>query len=106
MDEHPMTQFLFAAPPALPIPLLVALYLIAGLAVGALYFGALWWNVRRLLGEGGALAILALTLGRLALVAAALTAASFQGAAPLLAAALGVLAARRIVVRAFGERIA
>ena len=99
-----MTKFLFAGPPALPIPLLFALYLIGGIAVGALYFGALWWNVRRLVGEGGTLAVVSLTLGRLALVAAALAAASFEGAAPLLATALGVLAARRIAVRAFGER--
>ena len=36
-----MTRFLFAAPPALPIPVALALYLIGGLIVGALYFGAL-----------------------------------------------------------------
>lgn len=77
----------------------LAAHFAAGLALGAVYFLALWRSAR-LFGEGGgAIAVLALALGRIALLGGALTLASFEGAPRLLTMAAGALVAREIVVR-------
>jgi len=77
----------------------LALYFTAGVGSGLLYFHALWWNAR--LFTSGASAIIAVAFGfaRFALLAGLLAFASREGASPLLAMALGVLAARPLVMR-------
>lgn len=78
---------------------IIAVYLMAGAAMGTLYFGSLWWNTRRF-GQGGQIyTLLAGTAARLALLGGALWATSLEGAMPLLATALGVLLARAAVMR-------
>lgn len=74
-------------------------WLLAGALLGSLYFLTLRWNVRILV-SGRALLPFGLQLLRFAVVAAALTivARSF-GALPLLAAALGLLLARTLILR-------
>lgn len=79
--------------------LVAAWYLVVGLLVGAVYFHGLWWATRRLCGESRIFALIAVVFGRFAVLAGLLTLASFEGALPLLASALGVLAARFVVVR-------
>ncbi len=77
----------------------LAAHFAAGFALGVVYFLALWRSAR-LFGEGGgAIAVLALALGRIALLGGALTLASFEGAPRLLAMAAGALIAREAVVR-------
>ena len=79
--------------------LAVALHLVGGIALGALYFGGLWWHARQF-GQGGRIgALLAGTAVRFALLGITLWAASLEGAMPLLATALGVLLARAVVMR-------
>ena len=69
-----------------------------GVLLGVAYFRALAWNVRLYLaGRRGA--AVALHAARLAIVACALYAAARVGAAPLLAAAGGLLAARLVATR-------
>jgi F1F0 ATPase subunit 2 len=74
-------------------------WLLAGALLGSLYFLTLRWNVR-ILASGRVLLPFGLQLIRFAVVAAALTivARSF-GALPLLAAALGLLLARTMILR-------
>jgi F1F0 ATPase subunit 2 len=74
-------------------------WLLAGALLGSFHFLTLRRNVH-MFGSGRALLPFGLQLLRLAMVAAALTiiARSF-GALPLLAAALGLLAARTVVLR-------
>lgn len=79
-----------------PLPILAGLA--AGAAVGAVFFHALAAEVRLLLG-GGALAGVALHLGRFALAAAVFVVAAFQGAPVLLAALAGFEGARRVMLR-------
>jgi F1F0 ATPase subunit 2 len=77
----------------------LALYLAAGLAVGALYFASLWWNAE-VFGRGGRTGtLIAAVVARFVLLSFVLTAASLQGAWPLLATAAGVLLARSAVLR-------
>ena len=79
--------------------LIVALHLAGGIALGALYFGGLWWHARQF-GQGGRIgALLAGSAARFVLLGGALWAASLEGAMPLLATALGVLLARAVVMR-------
>jgi len=75
------------------------LWLLAGASLGSLYFLSLRWTVRMVAG-GRALPALALQVLRLALMAAALTTVVRSlGAVALLAATLGLLAARSAVLR-------
>jgi F1F0 ATPase subunit 2 len=75
-----------------------------GALIGAFYFLSLHWNVRMLAFGRPLPLVLALQLGRYALVAGVLAAiASRFGALPLLLAAAGILAARAAAVR-FGEQ--
>ena len=80
----------------------MALRIVAGFAVGAvlgaLHFGSLWWTVS-LYGRGAWLAAAGAQLGRFAILGVALFAVAQLGALPLLAAGVGVLAARAVVVR-------
>ena len=71
----------------------------AGICLGLLYFGGLWWNAH-LLGKADklrtALAVMAL---RFTMLAGALALAAWQGAQQLLAMAAGILIARILVMR-------
>ena len=65
-----------------------------------LFFRGLWWNTRLLVGGGGVSTAVALMLTRFLLMGGLLTLAAFEGAASLLAAALGVQIGRHFVLRA------
>lgn len=80
------------------IPLL-ALYIVGGIAVGVLYFFSLWWNTGLFNRAGRTRTLIAAMATRFVLLGGVLTAASFEGAAPLLATAAGVLIARAAVLR-------
>jgi F1F0 ATPase subunit 2 len=75
---------------------------LAGLIVGAVHYGGLWWNVRLFAAGGSVLKALAVQVVRLALIAAALIALVSFGAMPLLVATLGVISARIVAVRWLG----
>jgi N-ATPase, AtpR subunit len=86
------------APPWILGPLLLA-HLAAGAGLGVVYFRGLRWNAR-LFVQGGALnGSLALMAGRVLLLVGLLTLAALEGAAPLLAMALGVFIGRFAVMR-------
>jgi hypothetical protein len=72
-----------------------------GAGVAYLYLIALAAAARRLV-VGGVRAAAGLTAMRLALLIGALTAASFRGAGPLIALALGLLVVRAALVRRIG----
>jgi F1F0 ATPase subunit 2 len=75
-------------------------WLAAGTVIGAVHFLSLRWNVRMLTAGRSLLPIVAIQLGRFAVLAMvlALITRTF-GALPLLAAALGILAARTVIIR-------
>ena len=77
----------------------LALHLVGGVAVGGLYFGSLWWHAQLFEGAGRVRMLLAGMAVRFAVLGGVLTAASFEGAMPLLVTALGVLVARALVLR-------
>jgi hypothetical protein len=77
-----------------------ALYLLAGFAAGLLYIYAVWRSAN-LFAAGGAWAAAGLTLARIGLLGGALALASRHGALALLLMALGVLAARPLVLRRY-----
>ncbi|NDW07116.1 ATP synthase subunit I [Jiella sp. 40Bstr34] len=81
----------------------VAGFFVAGFALGFAHFGALWHHTCQLV-EGRRWGLTAaIALARFALLIGALTFASLQGAAPLLAMTLGLLAGRAVVMRRFGR---
>jgi F1F0 ATPase subunit 2 len=80
-------------------PFVLATYFAAGILLGLLYFGGLWWNARLFAAGGHATTSILLLAGRVALLGGLLTLASLQGAGPLLAMALGVLIARALAMR-------
>jgi F1F0 ATPase subunit 2 len=77
----------------------LALHLAGGAALGALYFGSLWWSTRLFERAGRLRTLLAGMAARFVVLGAALAAASIEGTLPLLATALGVLLARAAVLR-------
>lgn len=79
--------------------LILGLHLVGGIAVGSLYFGSLWWNAQLFDRAGRVRMLLAGMAVRFTVLGGVLTAASFEGAMPLLTTALGVLVARALVVR-------
>lgn len=74
-------------------------WFVAGIALGVAYFVGIWWSARRFAAGGRVTTTIALSLSRLAVLGGLLTLASFQGAGPLLAMALGVVLARFGVMR-------
>ena len=78
-------------------------HLAAGVALGALYFRGLWWNARLFAASANLPVSIGLVIGRFALLGGVLVLASLEGAMPLLAMALGVLAARWAVVHGVGR---
>ncbi|WP_010219588.1 ATP synthase subunit I [Sphingomonas sp. PAMC 26621] len=81
--------------------LFLALWLAAGILAGILYFMSIWWSAQRFANDGGLATTLAVAVLRLATLGGLLVLASFQGAGPLLAMALGVVLARFGVMRRF-----
>ena len=79
------------------IPVLAAAFA-AGAAFGAAHFGSLWWSVL-LLRSGRTAAGVAVQALRFAALAVALAMIARHGAPPFLAAALGVLTARALMLR-------
>ncbi len=73
---------------------------IAGALLGAAHFGSLWWSVS-LMREGRIGSGVAMQALRFAALAVALGLIARQGAAPFLASALGLLAARVLLMRRF-----
>jgi len=75
-------------------------WLATGGAIGVIYFLSLRWNVRMLAASRALLPVVAVQLGRFVAIALALAlvARSF-GALALLATALGLVAARTVIVR-------
>lgn len=78
---------------------LLAAYVVAGAGVGVIFFRALRWGARVLVEGGSVSTAFALTLGRFLLVGALLFVAAREGAAPLLAASVGVFVGRFLVMR-------
>ncbi len=78
-------------------------HLAAGIGLGIVYFGAVWWNARLFAAGGRATTAIALVIGRFLLLGAVLALASLEGALPLLVMALGVLTARFAVMRRVRE---
>ena len=74
------------------------LNLLAGICLGLLYFGGLWWNAHLLAEPGRMRMAIAIMVTRFAVLAGALALAAMQGARPLLAMAAGILVARILVV--------
>jgi F1F0 ATPase subunit 2 len=100
MDEERMSLLPpFAGLPPWAMALSLAAHLIAGIALGVVYFGSLWRTVHRFARGGRATTLAALTVGRLALLGGLLALASLEGALPLLTMALGVFVARFAVMR-------
>ena len=99
VDEERMNFLLFDVLPPWALYLSLAAHLAAGIALGVFYFRSLWWNARRFAGGGRAITVVALMIGRFALLGGLLTLASLEGALPLLVMTLGLLVARSAVVR-------
>lgn len=76
--------------------------LIVGTLLGLAYFGSLWWNARLYAGGGGFRA-LGIQMLRLVLLIGGLAGLAKLGALPLLAGALGLLAARSLLIRRLGR---
>lgn len=83
---------------ALPIAMLAPLAALAGLALGWLHFRSLELVAAMLL--QGRMRAVPLQVGRMAALGGFLVLCALQGAGVLLAAALGVLAGRAVVLRA------
>jgi hypothetical protein len=75
----------------------------AGVAVGLIFFRALWWNTLVIVGGGSISAAIALTVSRFIFVGGLMTLAAFEGAAPLAASSLGVFIGRSFVLRSIGK---
>lgn len=83
--------------------LFTALWLAVGVVAGTAYFTNIWWSSQRFAIGIGIMATLGLSALRLAALGGLLVLASWQGAAPLLGTALGVVVARFGVMRRFRE---
>jgi hypothetical protein len=94
MDEHAMSAFT-----SLPWPLTATLFFAAGFLLGLGYFRSLRRTTDMLLGAGSMLLVLALTLGRIAAIAAGFYLAAIAGTPALLAAFAGAMLGRAMVLR-------
>lgn len=86
----------------LPTSAAIAVGVVVGFGLGMVYFGSLWWNVQAWVGGDMVRAAVTQIL-RFALVAVAFFGLAKLGAAALLCGALGLLAARALVLRRFGR---
>lgn len=104
VDEQLMTVSSDVAP--LNLELLVFLvWFGGGIALGAFSLASLWLNVRRLAANARVSPVLAAMACRLIVIGGALTAASLQGALPLLATASGLVLTRVVLVRCLKEGV-
>ncbi|WP_131119536.1 ATP synthase subunit I [Lichenihabitans psoromatis] len=87
------------ASPSWALALCLAVHAVVGVILGGLHFGGLWWNTRLFAIGGRAWSAIVVLLARISLLGGVLTVISFEGAAPLLATALGVVLARSLVTR-------
>jgi F1F0 ATPase subunit 2 len=94
-----MSLAIIGSPPAFAIPILIAVYLAAGVGIGVVFFRGLWWNARLIVNGGSVATSMFLLIGRFILMGGLLTLAALHGAAPLLGVALGVFVGRFLVVR-------
>ncbi|WP_116131546.1 ATP synthase subunit I [Tropicimonas sp. IMCC34043] len=94
MDERTMIDLA-----ALPLSVVLPVCLLGGLVLGYTYFRALRMTADLIVGQGRPLLGLALTLGRLTLLAAGFYLAVQAGAFALLAALAGVLGAKALMLR-------
>ena len=78
-------------------------YLPAGICLGMLYFGGLWWNAHLMVEPGRVRTAIAVMAARFAMLGGALSFAACQGAWPLLAMAAGILVARFLVMHRVRE---
>jgi F1F0 ATPase subunit 2 len=78
---------------------LLGLEFAAGIGLGLIFFGTLWWATQRLCTDGHPVLVITLMIGRFALLGGMLYLASQAGALPLLAVAGGILLARALVLR-------
>ena len=101
MDAKRMSVASFYPLPAWAVLLGLATHLGVGFGLGILYFRSLWWGTRRF--AGSIAAIIALMIGRFALIGGVLALAGLEGALPLLTMALGVLLARFAVIKGVRE---
>lgn len=85
-----------------PTPTQAAVFLMAGAALGTVYFVLLLRTVRAYAGRATAGRIIAVSVARFAAAGAAFWVIAQQGAAPLLLALLGFLIARIVVQRRIG----
>jgi F1F0 ATPase subunit 2 len=85
--------------PAMTFGSLIAAFA-AGAALGSAHFGSLWWSVV-LMRDGRTGLGVAVQALRFAALAIALALIARLGAAPFLAAALGVIAARMVLMRRY-----
>jgi F1F0 ATPase subunit 2 len=104
MDEERMSFLLFDSLPGWTKLFSLGAHLGAGIVLGVFYFRGLWWNVRLFAGGGQAATAIIVMAGRFLLLGGLLTLASLEGAPPLLAMALGILAARSALIRRVRER--
>jgi F1F0 ATPase subunit 2 len=88
--------------PTLYLVAQVATGFIAGFIVGVPYFASLWWSTR-LFVTGSAGKAVALQLGRVGVVLAALTLLARLSFAALLSGVVGLLVARSVLLSRFGE---
>jgi hypothetical protein len=94
MDERVMIDV-----STLPLPLTLTVCFIGGLLLGFIYFRALRMTANLIVGGGQPILGLALTLGRLALLATGFYVAVLAGGFALLAALAGVLCAKGLMLR-------
>lgn len=94
-----MTLLAFHTLPPWAMALSLTAHLLAGIATGLLHVRTLWWNTRRFAQGGRAMTTTALMVARFAVLGGVLLLASLEGALPLLAMALGIFAARIVVIR-------
>jgi len=95
-----MTKFLLAQQDVIAFAVIVGAWLAAGVAVGALYFLTLRWNVHMFAAGRSPVLALALQFARFAAIAGVLAVVAVHfGALPLLVATAGILAARTVFLR-------
>jgi F1F0 ATPase subunit 2 len=102
MDERHMIAPFLHDLPAWSIALILLAHVGAGLAMGVLYFHGVWWNVGLLTGRRRPIFGIVVALWRFGILGVLLWLVSNEGAAPLLATAAGIVAARAVVVRRLG----
>jgi F1F0 ATPase subunit 2 len=98
-----MNGFLSSIPHLDPVPG-IALGLVAGVLLGFVHFGSLWWNTKLFTEGTGMIRVLIVQVGRFAVLATVFFILAELGAAPLLAGMAGLLVSRQVVLRRFRTR--